>query len=95
MSKVNNLLTLLFFLVSNDFAYGVWHATSHPSLVSGLDPHVDHASIGEHPLAKIAIRKVVIALNESATIRVNSLLLGSKVTKGYLRDIFDFLQAKF
>ncbi|KAK1422387.1 hypothetical protein QVD17_25476 [Tagetes erecta] len=80
MSKVNvnNLLTLLLFLVSNNFAYGVRHASSHTSLVSGLDPHLDHASIGEHPLAKIAIRKAVVALNESASIRVNHLLLGSK-----------------
>ncbi|XP_076895163.1 putative inactive purple acid phosphatase 27 [Bidens hawaiensis] len=38
---------------------------------------VGHGPIGEQPLAKISIHKVVIALHESASIRANPSLLGS------------------
>ncbi|KAJ0436362.1 hypothetical protein HanHA300_Chr16g0589931 [Helianthus annuus] len=82
MSTFNNLFALFLLLVSNDIAYGVvHHASSYPSHVSNVPEQHVHAPIVEQPLAKIDILKAVIALHESASIRANPFLLGSKVRK--------------
>ncbi|KAL9996408.1 putative phosphodiesterase I [Helianthus debilis subsp. tardiflorus] len=79
MSTFNNLFALFLLLVSNDIAYGVvHHASSYPSHVSNVPEQHVHAPIVEQPLAKIDILKAVIALHESASIRANPFLLGSK-----------------
>ncbi|MFS8000540.1 hypothetical protein Hanom_Chr12g01179571 [Helianthus anomalus] len=87
MSTFNNIFALFMLLVSNDIAYGVvHHASSYPSHVSNVpEQRVHDAPIVEQPLAKIDIHKAVIALHESASIRANPFLLGSKVRKCLLQ----------
>nr|KAJ0212381.1 hypothetical protein LSAT_V11C400188860 [Lactuca sativa] len=78
MTTKNNLLTL-FLLLSTFFVSKLSNALSNSHL-TGTPPnhhhHHHHAPASEQPLAKIAIHKAVNALQESACITANPLLMG-------------------
>ncbi|KAL7606318.1 hypothetical protein Lser_V15G17390 [Lactuca serriola] len=78
MTTKNNLLTL-FLLLSTFFVSKLSNALSNRHL-TGTPPnhhhHHHHAPASEQPLAKIAIHKAVNALQESACITANPLLMG-------------------
>lgn len=84
MTTKNNLLTL-FLLLSTFFVSKLSNALSNSHL-TGTPPnhhhHHHHAPASEQPLAKIAIHKAVNALQESACITANPLLMGCQVKNG-------------
>lgn len=90
---MNKLLIVLLCFVSNTFVYRVSHASSSYSRLVSIshDYHFIHAPIGEQPLAKIAIQKAVIAIHESASVRVNPFLLGFQVKMFSLISFFKYM----
>lgn len=71
---MKNLFTLLFLLASNSFVLRVCYAS--PNADRG---HYLYAPANDQPLANVAIQKAVVALQESAYITVNPVLLGLAV----------------
>ncbi|KAI3785862.1 hypothetical protein L1987_44988 [Smallanthus sonchifolius] len=78
MPAMKNIIFFLF-LISTTFVYTVSsRSSSYSRLISSGFEHHRRAPIGEQPLAKIAIHKVVIALHKSASIHANPFILGLK-----------------
>lgn len=70
--SITNQFMLFLLLVSNSFVLRICNASSNTHL---------HGPTNQQPLAKIAIQKAVISLNESAYITATRLLLGFQVKK--------------
>lgn len=90
MSTTKSYLFFLF-LIFTTFVYTVsGYASSYSRLVSSGIEHRPRprSSVGEQPLAKIAIHKSVIALHESASIHASPFILGIKVKKKMVSIIF-------